>query len=143
MTRLRLISASLVLAAGLTACEGFKEAMTAHVDTVARAGSQELTVTRLAELLGPTDVPLQPDAIRTVAQLWVNYQLLGQAVQFDDLARNLARVGFFKRITQVFAARDLTIDALDPQAMIPEYKICAVKIEPATAAELEQTLQMA
>ncbi len=41
------------------------------------------------------------------------------------------------------AANVLTIDALDPQAMIPEYKICAVKIEPATAAELEQTLQTA
>ncbi len=41
------------------------------------------------------------------------------------------------------AANFLTIDALDPQAKIPEYKICAVKIEPATPAELEQTLQMA
>ena len=45
----------LVLAAAaivLAACDGFKEAMTAHVDVVARAGSQELSVTRLAELLG-------------------------------------------------------------------------------------------
>ena len=40
------------------------------------------------------------------------------------------------------AANVLTIDALDPQTKIPEYKICAVKIEPATATELEQTLQM-
>lgn len=39
------------------------------------------------------------------------------------------------------AANTLTIDALDPQAKIPEYKICAVKIEPATASELEQTLR--
>ena len=38
------------------------------------------------------------------------------------------------------AANVLTIDALDPQAKIPEYKICAVKIEPATQAELENTL---
>ncbi len=36
--RIALITALLVL----TACEGFKEAMTAHVDVVARAGSQEL-----------------------------------------------------------------------------------------------------
>ncbi len=84
MTRTRLLTASLVALLGLSACEGLKEAMTAHVDVVARAGSQELTVTRLAELVGPTDVPLQADAIRTVAQLWVNYQLLGHAAARGD-----------------------------------------------------------
>ena len=42
MTRTRLLSASLIALLALPACEGFKEAMTAHVDTVARAGSQEL-----------------------------------------------------------------------------------------------------
>ncbi|MBP7551575.1 MAG: peptidylprolyl isomerase [Gemmatimonadaceae bacterium] len=84
MTRTRLLTASLAAVLGLTACEGLKEAMTAHVDTVARAGSQELTVTRLAELVGPTDVPLQADAIRTIAQLWVNYQLLGHAAARGD-----------------------------------------------------------
>ena len=41
------------------------------------------------------------------------------------------------------AANQLTIEALDPQAMIPEYKVCAVKIERATDAELEQTLEPA
>ena len=41
------------------------------------------------------------------------------------------------------AANVLTIDALDPQAMIPEYKICAVKIEPASMAEFERALEMA
>ncbi len=84
MTRTRLLTASLVALVGLSACEGLKEAMTAHVDVVARAGSQELTVTRLAELVGPTDVPLQADAIRTIAQLWVNYQLLGHASAHGD-----------------------------------------------------------
>jgi formate dehydrogenase alpha subunit len=34
------------------------------------------------------------------------------------------------------AANLLTIDALDPQAKIPEYKACAVKIEPVEEAEL-------
>ncbi len=40
------------------------------------------------------------------------------------------------------AANALTIDAVDPQAKIPEYKICAVKIEPATPDELEATLPL-
>jgi len=34
------------------------------------------------------------------------------------------------------AANLLTIDALDPQAKIPEYNACAVKIEPAAGSEL-------
>jgi predicted molibdopterin-dependent oxidoreductase YjgC len=34
------------------------------------------------------------------------------------------------------AANLLTNDALDPQAKIPEYKACAVKIEPAAEADL-------
>jgi formate dehydrogenase alpha subunit len=40
------------------------------------------------------------------------------------------------------AANTLTIDALDPQAKIPEYKICAVKIEPATLEELQAALPL-
>ncbi len=103
MTRTRLLTASLVALLGVTACEGFKEAMTAHVDVVARAGSQELTVKRLSELLGPTDVPLRADAIRTVAQLWVNYQLLAQAgAQGDTLATPAdADAGMWSAIAQL------------------------------------------
>lgn len=41
------------------------------------------------------------------------------------------------------AANRLTTDALDKQALIPEYKVAAVKIERATQTELEETLQMA
>ena len=115
MTRIRLFSASLVLVAGLTACEGFKEAMTAHVDTVARAGSQELTVTRLAELLGTTDVPLQPDAIRTVAQLWVNYQLLGRAgAAGDSLSTDAqADAGMWSMVAQLKSRKYYAIIAKD------------------------------
>ena len=36
------------------------------------------------------------------------------------------------------AANLLTIDALDPQAKIPEFKACAVKIELADETELEK-----
>ena len=37
------------------------------------------------------------------------------------------------------AANLLTIDALDPQARIPEFKACAVKILPAQEDELTQS----
>lgn len=86
MTRIALTCIG--LAGVLAACDGFKEAMTAHVDVVARAGSQELSVTRLADLLGSSQVPLDPqrgtDIARAVANLWVDYQLLGLAAARND-----------------------------------------------------------
>jgi predicted molibdopterin-dependent oxidoreductase YjgC len=36
------------------------------------------------------------------------------------------------------AANVLTIDAIDPQAKIPEYKACAVRVMPAREEELPQ-----
>jgi len=74
------LSAALVLAA----CDGFKEAMSAHQDVVARAGSQELSVERLAELLGNSRVPLEKEVATRVAKLWVDYQLLGVAAARND-----------------------------------------------------------
>jgi PPIC-type PPIASE domain len=68
----------------LTACDGFKEAMTAHVDVAAKAGSQELSVDRLAQLLSQVKVPVTPDIAKAVTDLWVNYQLIGQAAARGD-----------------------------------------------------------
>jgi hypothetical protein len=75
------LAASLVLLAG---CEGFKEAMTAHVDVVASAGSQELSVERLANLLGSSQVPVTKENARTLADVWVDYQLLAEAAANGD-----------------------------------------------------------
>ena len=70
----------------LTACQGLKEALTAHVDVVARAESQELSVTRVADLLGKAKlpVPVSRDNVGIVSDLWVNYQLLGYASAHGD-----------------------------------------------------------
>src|ERR687883_614275 len=68
----------------LAACDGFREAMTAHVDVVAKAGSQELSVDRLAQLLAQVKVPVTQDVARAVTELWVNYQLAGEAAARGD-----------------------------------------------------------
>jgi peptidyl-prolyl cis-trans isomerase D len=71
----------------VVACSGLKDALTAHVDVVARAGSQELSVTRLADLLGKSkiNVPINKDVATLVARdLWVPYQLLGLAAARGD-----------------------------------------------------------
>ena len=46
-------------------------------DVAAKAGSQELSVTKLADFVGNSQAPLEKDVARSIAELWVNYQLLG------------------------------------------------------------------
>src|SRR5947208_10328975 len=77
----------IVGATSLAACDGLKEALTAHVDVVARAGSQELSVTRLSDMLGNAkiQIPINKDVATLVARdLWVPYQLLGEAAAHGD-----------------------------------------------------------
>ena len=83
---------ALAVSVPLAACDGFKEAMTAHVDVAARAGSQELSVTRLADLLGASKIPLRRDVVETVAGMWVNYQLLARAAAHDDSLNQQATI---------------------------------------------------
>src|SRR5690348_5752048 len=79
-----LATAPLVIALG--ACDGLKEALTAHVDVAAKAANQELSVTRLADLLGnaKVPVPITKENAGIVADLWVNYQLLAHAAAVGD-----------------------------------------------------------
>jgi hypothetical protein len=78
----------LVLSAtSLAACSGLKDALTAHVDVVARAGSQELSVTRLSDMIGNAkmQVPVNREVATLVARdLWVPYQLLATAAARGD-----------------------------------------------------------
>ena len=79
MKRSRILTVAAAALLLVAACDGLKEAFTAHVDIAARAERQELSTERLAELLGNSTVPIRPDVIRTVAELWVSYQLLAVA----------------------------------------------------------------
>lgn len=81
---------AIVLASAATAalvfvgCKGFKDAMTAHLDVVARAGPQELSVDRLATLVGNSHLPTDREFVHQLAMIWVDYQLLGHAAAQDD-----------------------------------------------------------
>ncbi len=68
----------------LTSCDGLKEAMNAHVDTVARAGAQELSVDRLAKLMSEVQVPPEKEIATAIANAWIDYQLLGQSAASGD-----------------------------------------------------------
>lgn len=53
-------------------------------DVAAKAGGQELSVTRLADIIGNSQAPLEKDVARVIAELWVNYQLAGVAAARGD-----------------------------------------------------------
>jgi len=80
------LGATPLLMIALGACDGLKEALTAHVDVAAKAANQELSVTRLADLLGNAKVPvtITKENAGIVADLWVNYQLLAHAAAVGD-----------------------------------------------------------
>ncbi|MGH9204720.1 MAG: peptidylprolyl isomerase, partial [Vicinamibacterales bacterium] len=87
MSRIRYVLTPALVVGGalsIAACEGLKSAFTAHVDVVARAGDQELSVERFAEMLGKSRVPLQKNIAENVAQLWVSYHLHGKAAAKND-----------------------------------------------------------
>src|SRR5262245_59753213 len=70
----------------LTACDGLREALTAHVDVAARAEQQELSVNHLSDLLGGStlQIPVNRETANILTDLWVNYQLLGLAAARGD-----------------------------------------------------------
>ena len=78
------LAAAIVLSTGVAACQGLKEAFTAHGNVAATAGSQELKVEQLSTLLGGVQVPLTADIAKAIANIWVDYQLVGVAAANND-----------------------------------------------------------
>src|SRR5437763_14760248 len=70
----------------LTAGDGLKEARTAHVDVVAKAGSQELSVNRLGDLLGNAklNIPVNRETATIVADIWSGFQQVAYAAAHND-----------------------------------------------------------
>jgi hypothetical protein len=77
----------------LAGCSGLRDAISAHQDVVAQAGGQVLTVNHLAELIAPVkNVPLRRQVVDRIADLWVDWQLLGQAAAQGDSLLDSATV---------------------------------------------------
>lgn len=75
----RVSTIALVAAAMAAACGS-----SVSVDTAAKVGQQEMTVDELAEVLSTSQAPLETEVARSVAELWVNYQLAGLAAARGD-----------------------------------------------------------
>jgi hypothetical protein len=80
----RTFAVAAIAALTLSACSGLRDALNAHTDWVARAGSTELSVKQLAELIGKSRAPVRKDIAKSIANVWVDYQLLGVAAAHND-----------------------------------------------------------
>jgi len=80
----RNIALAAVAAFSISACSGLKDALSAHTDWVARAADTELSVTKLATMLGKSRAPVRKDIAKSIANVWVDYQLLGAAAAHND-----------------------------------------------------------
>jgi peptidyl-prolyl cis-trans isomerase D len=80
---------ALTAALAFTGCDSLKDAMSAHTNVVAKAADQELTVTRLADLMGNSKAPLREDVAHAVVDAWVDYHLAGEAAANNDSLKNV------------------------------------------------------
>lgn len=92
--RSRSLAGIAVAALALAACSGLKDALTAHVDVVARAASQELSVNRLGDLIGNAkiQVPVNKENAMIVADLWTGYEQIAFAGAHGDSLADKAAV---------------------------------------------------
>ena len=76
----------------VTGCDSLKDAFSAHVDVVAKASEQELTITRLANLMGSSKAPLRKDVASAIVDAWVNYHLVAEAAVNNDSLKDTRQV---------------------------------------------------
>ncbi len=76
----------------VTGCDSLKEAFSAHVDVVAKANDQQLTITRLANLMGASKAPLRKDIANAIVDAWVNYQLVAEAAANNDSLKDNKKI---------------------------------------------------
>lgn len=83
-----------VLAAGLAGCGNFRELFSAHANVAAEAGGQELSSQRLADIMtgAGKGVRLNRETAELIANTWVDYTLLSQAVARGELPEDSASV---------------------------------------------------
>ena len=97
-------------------CDNFGRAMTAHTDVVARAAGKELKVDEAVQLLAANpQIPADPQVVRALADIWVDYTLLATAAAEDP---TLAAVDL-EKFTQA-AREQMTVFKLRQQVIQPD-----------------------
>lgn len=77
---------ALMLSGALAGCDRAGDLFTAHAKTAAEAAGQELSAERLAQIMSSSkSVRMTRDAAEFVANVWIDYSLLAQAVARGEL----------------------------------------------------------
>ena len=89
-----LLVPSVLLSVGVSGCSSFRDLFSAHADLAAEAGGQDLTATRLATIMSSAGkgVQINRETADFVANVWVDYSLLGQAVAQGKVPMDSASV---------------------------------------------------
>src|SRR5690606_33403530 len=103
--RLPIVAAPLFL---LSACGGLGEAMSAHTDVVARAAGKELKIDQMAELMAVNpEVPADPQVVRALADVWIDYALLATALAEDSTLPALGLSAFVEPAREMILISNL------------------------------------
>ncbi len=135
----RTFAVAAIAALTLSACSGLRDALSAHTDWVARAGSTELTVTQLATLLGKSRAPIRKDIAKSIANLkarkWYDIVSKGWGVEDTAAAQRQWANGEILAADHILL---LTQNMTDAQKAEVKKKIDALRarVTPANFAEL-------
>lgn len=119
--RLVLPAITLAFVAG---CDGFTDAMTAHTGVVAQAEGMELRVDEAAEMLAQNpDLPPDPQVVRAIADLWVDYSLLATAVVADSTLAAVDMNLFIEPVRQQILIGNLRDQVIEVDTIISDAEL--------------------
>lgn len=116
-----LVAATLFVLPG---CAGMGEAMSAHTDVVAQAAGNELRVEEAAQILaGNPQVPADPQVVRAVADLWVDYTLLATAVREDSTLAALDIENFIQPLREQELVNQLRQQVIEVDTIVDDAEL--------------------
>jgi hypothetical protein len=134
-SRLRVVPAAMLLLLG--ACNGLGEAMTAHTNVVARAAGKELRVDEAAQMLAANpQVPPDPEVVRALADLWVDYTLLASAVAEDTTLAAVDLAPFIDPIRDQALIARLRERVVQPDTVITDEELGRRWVTEGASAEI-------
>lgn len=118
------MTAALTGAVAISACEGVGQALTSHTDVLARAAGHELSVEEASRLLiDNPNLPVQADVVEALANIWIDYTLLAEAVVADTSLESVELAGVIQPELDAIAVRKFRDEVIDPDTTLTEEEL--------------------
>jgi peptidyl-prolyl cis-trans isomerase C len=126
MTRIFATTAVLTGAVAISACEGVGQAMSSHTDVLARAAGHELSVEEASRLLiDNPNLPAQADVVEALANIWIDYTLLAEAMVADSTLGGVPLEDVIQPQLDAIAVQKLREEVIDPDTSLTEEELRA------------------